>query len=172
VTGSSLSSLQGEYRGIYYSWLHEFGGTVTPTTAKVLTLPLPAALRSDGTPKLKSPRSWKRFGTFSYTSKKTGQSYLVYKGSDGKLVFLYVYIKYATFFPRLGLRDTHRENLSQLIDVWSGIFINEMGNLDLMRVIDSGGKEFEVYDKQLTSVIRKFKPRISLQGRKLLYGKF
>lgn len=172
AVGTSLSTLEGRYSGVYYAWLHEYGGQVTPRQAKVLTLPLPAALRPDGTPKLKSPRSWKRFGTFTYTSRSTGQSYLAYRGAGGKLVLLYVFIKYATFFPRLGLREKHRENLPDLMAAWASIFAHELTNLDLMELIDSKGKTYRVLDSSLAPVVASFRPRISLKGRKRTYGRY
>jgi hypothetical protein len=171
AVGTSLASLEGRYAGVYYAWLHEYGGQVVPRQAKVLTLPLSAALRPDGTPKLKGPRSWKRFGTFTYTSRKTGQSYLAYKGANGKLVLLYVFIKYATFFPRLRLRDTHREKLPELMAAWAAIFAHELTNLDLMELIDSKGKTYKVLDSSLAPIVASFRPRISLKGRKRTYGR-
>jgi hypothetical protein len=131
VNGSRVNEVTGIYRGIYYSRLHEYGGVLRPTNAEVLTIPMPDALRANGTPKLSSARAWKRFGTFSYTSKKTGRGYLVYKNSAGKLVFLYMYVDKSRYKRKLGLSKTHYERLNRLLVDWGNIIVGSMKNVDL-----------------------------------------
>lgn len=131
VRGSGrIDALSGTYRGIWYAKNHEFGKTIRPTNAKVLTIPLPAALRADGTPKLKGPTSWKRYGTFSYTG-KSGQGYLVYKNAAEKLVFLYMYVDVVKLLPKLGLRKAHFENLDNLIGELGQVMAAGMVNTNL-----------------------------------------
>jgi hypothetical protein len=164
VRGTSLSNLEGIYRGEHYARIHEYGGTIRPTNAEVLTLPLPAALRPDGTPKLKGPRSWKRFGTFSYTSKKNGQGYLAYKNKSGKLVLLYIYVDLVRIKPKLGLRKMHTASLGGLLNVWGEIIVNEMVNLDLMAIVDNPDRP-AVYRNGKTAIVKKFRPKISLMRK-------
>lgn len=165
VTGSKLNTIVGVYRGTDYAVTQEYGGKITPKRAKVLTLPLPDALRPDGTPKLKSPRSWKRFGTFSYTSKKTGQGYLVYRKPDGSLKFLYVYVDVVNVKPTLGLRKTHNDKIYDLIDSWLEIIAYEMANVDLMSVVDNPDNKAKLYNSAYV-VAKKFRPKAFVSRRR------
>lgn len=160
VRGSRLDNISGSYNSLWYGRLLQTGGVVTPNTAEVLTLPLPAALRPDGTPKLKSPRSWKRFGTFSYTSKKTGQGYLAYRGADGKLVLLYVYIDAVKIKKRLFLREIHTQHLNILVKRWGDLMVEAMLKTDLYGFVKSPRKRQTIVFDVVKTVSGKFKPQI------------
>lgn len=121
----TVNSIQAHWFVPDWVAVHETGAVIYPRNARVLCVPLPDALRPDGTPKRRSPREWKRFGTFSYTSKKTGKSYLAYKDGD-RLVVLYVYVDQVTLRERLGLRKHYRDMLPILMTMWEGILAQEI----------------------------------------------
>ena len=60
VEGQTFQTIQGTIGapGIKYARIQETGGTITPKTAKFLTIPLPAALDSRGVPLKSSARAW------------------------------------------------------------------------------------------------------------------
>jgi len=167
VTGSRLDTLAGVYRGASYATILEYGGVIRPVNARVLTIPLPDALRADGSPKFRSARSWKRFGTFSYTSKRTGQGYLVYKNKAGELVFLYMYVEKSVVRPKLGLRKAHSANMGDLMAAWGNIVATEMANLDIMSVLDNPDQPAKYLSAPVAaSALRRLRPRISLSRRR------
>lgn len=88
---------------------HEYGGVITPKTSKYLTIPLPAALRGDGTPIRKKARDWDN--TFVMRSKK-GNLIIFRKVLAGKIVPLYVLKKRVKIPPRLGMTKTVDEQLN------------------------------------------------------------
>jgi hypothetical protein len=155
VTGSSIDGLKGTYRGVSYADILMTGGTLSPKNAEVLTLPLPAALRADGTPKLSGPKAWKRYGTFSYTSKKTGQGYLAYKNAAGKLVLLYMYVERVKVLKKLPLRDIHRASLSSLMAVWGDIMVEEMLDVNLMSIVSNPNSPAKSFNRaKLAGTVR------------------
>lgn len=157
VYGSKISNIRAVYRALPYVLAHEYGAIIRPTRARVLTVPLPAALRADGTPKFRSPRSWKRYGTFSYTSKETGQGYLAYKNARGELVLLYMYLDRVRIRPRLGLRKTHYKMLHELMRQWGLIIADELANIDIFSLIENPKRKARIISnrsRQITRVIR------------------
>lgn len=123
--GSRVNDIRAHFVVPEYVAAHEDGAIITPKRAKVLCVPLPAALRADGTPKRRYPALWKPLGTFSYRSKKTGKAYLAYK-DGGKLVILYAFVDVVHLKARLGLRQHYREMLPILMAAWEGIIADEM----------------------------------------------
>lgn len=138
IYGTKLDTLRTEVFGAEYIHAQEYGAVIRPKAAKVLTIPMPAALRPDGTPKFSGPRAWKRYKTFSYTSRRTKQGYLAYKNSAGKLVLLYVYVDKVRLMPRLGLRRTFNSMFGLLLAEWGAIMAKEMANFDLYDVYRKG----------------------------------
>lgn len=161
VTGSSLNTLRGVYRGTHYTPLHEYGGTVYPKHetsgdfGPKLAIPLPAAMNPDGSLKIGGPKSWKRFGTFTFVSKKTGQAYLAYKKKTegNKLVLLFMFVDKATFSAKLGLRKTHKENLAQLANTVGEIMIAAMASTDVYGFATGGTTRLE--PRGLRGIVRK-----------------
>lgn len=100
VRGSSISSIRGEIGGIGYLRIHEYGGTVTAKNSRYLTIPLPPALRANGTPIKKRARDWPN--TFVITSKKGNKLICTKRG--GALVPLYLLKKSVRIPARLGMR--------------------------------------------------------------------
>jgi hypothetical protein len=152
---SSFGNLYGMISAEPWAAIHETGGRITPKTAEVLTIPMPAALYPDGRPKRRGPKSWKSLGTFSYQSKRTGQGYLAYKQkTTGKLVLLYVYVDAVTIRARLGLRRRARDIYRALVIEWGNILAEEMAKTDLMKTPAVGRSAFT----RKVSVPRSFTP--------------
>ena len=126
VYGTKLDTLRTEVFAPEYVHAHEYGATIRPKAARVLALPMPAALRPDGSPKFSGPRAWKRYKTFSYQSKRTRRGYLAYKNAAGKLVLLYVYVDIVRLMPRLGLRKSYNRLFGALLAEWGEIMVREM----------------------------------------------
>jgi hypothetical protein len=110
VEGTNIDDLRG-YIGsdTPYARIQEVGGTVTPKASKYLTIPLPAALNGDGTPKLPNARAWKN--TFVATS-KAGNLIIFQKVGAGKIVPLYVLKTKVVIPPRMELGATLRAGMS------------------------------------------------------------
>lgn len=138
VTGSNLNTLKGIYRGTIYAPLLEYGGVIRPTHESTsdfpaqLAIPLKDALRPDGTLKLGGPTAWKRFGTFTYVSKRTGQAYLAYRSkTTSRLVLLFLFIPRARILPKLGLRKAHSANLGRLATAVGSVMVQAMSSCDI-----------------------------------------
>ena len=112
VTGHKLDSIKGHVKMIPYLMIHETGGIIRPKKARYLTIPLPAALNANGTPKKKSAREWKN--TFVLKSKRG--NLIIMQKFGGKLTPLYVLKKQVRIPPRLGLREAYRTTESAMID--------------------------------------------------------
>lgn len=112
VTGTSLKDIEGAIGGAFYARIHEFGGTIRAKNVKYLTIPLPAALNVNGTPKKRSAREWDR--TFVIRSKK-GNLLIVQKVGKN-IVPLYVLKTSVTIKPRLKMGDTLRTGVPHFVD--------------------------------------------------------
>jgi hypothetical protein len=106
--------VQGEIgtNGVPYGRIHETGGTIRAKNGKYLTIPLPAALNSDGTPKKRSAREWDR--TFVRESK--AGNLLIFQKRGSGIVPLYVLKKKVRIPARLGLGDTLKTGTSYFVD--------------------------------------------------------
>lgn len=130
--GTSFNTLRGHIIGPGYIKAHEEGATIRPKNAKALAIPLPAALRPDGTPKLPGPRSWQNVAkTFIYKSKKTGRAYIAYKGASGRLTLLYVFVEEAHIRERRFLRKAWSRNKGDLMQTFGRLLMAEMASVDL-----------------------------------------
>jgi len=114
VYGNTLRDIQGTIGapGLLYGRIQETGGVITPKRAQYLTVPLPAALNADGTPKKRSARDWDK--TFIIRS-KAGNLLIVQKnGRD--LVPLYVLRTSVTIPSRMQMRKTLETGLGYFVD--------------------------------------------------------
>ena len=155
VFGSNLSNIRGHVIGPSYVKLLDEGGTVSPTRAQYLAVPLQAALRPDGSPKLPGPRSWKNIlKTFIWKSQKTGKSYIVYKkpSDDTKFVFLYALVDEVDIQKRKGFL-TRALNLTspQVVEAFGAALLLEMGNVSLGKRAGLSAK----YDRPRLSIGRR-----------------
>lgn len=114
VRGSNnIESVVGEIYLPQRVAVHEKGATITPKKAKYLTIPLPAALRSNGTPIKPSARQWRN--TFVAESKK-GNLLIFLKKGNGDIVPLYALKKSVKIPPRLGLTKHMYERMPRFVD--------------------------------------------------------
>ncbi|ASP22057.1 hypothetical protein ANTHELSMS3_03427 [Antarctobacter heliothermus] len=85
--------------------VHEDGGRIKPTSGQYVTVPLPAALNANGTPKKARARDWPN--TFMAKSRKG--NLLIFQRKGGRLVPLYALKKSVTVPARLGAVRSARE---------------------------------------------------------------
>lgn len=141
--GRTFGTIRGHIIGPNYMKAHEEGATITPKNARALAIPLPAAQRPDGTPKLPGPRSWQNVvKTFIYKSKKTGNAYIAYKNTGGTLTLLYVLVDSATLSQYSGyLAKAWETQKPDIIEAMGRAMLLEFGRvslLDLARVTYRG----------------------------------
>lgn len=113
VYGTTLADISGTIgSNVAYARIQETGGVIRPVRSKYLTVPLPAALNSDGTPKYRSARDWKN--TFFLRS-KAGNLLIVQRvGAD--LVPLYVLKTEVTIPPRMKMLETLKTGLPYFVE--------------------------------------------------------
>jgi hypothetical protein len=130
--GQRFGNLRGHIMGPSYIAAHENGATILPSNAHALAIPLPAALRADGTPKLPGPRSWKNVGSFIYKSKKTGKLYIAYRSAGGSLVLLYVLVDSVTLSKHTGfISKAWNRNKMGMFAQFGQIMMSEISRIDL-----------------------------------------
>lgn len=100
VTGDNIDNIRGMIGGVGYLKIHEYGGTINAKNSRYLTIPLPPALRANGTPKMKSARDWPN--TFVITSKKGNK--LICQRRGKQVVPLYLLRRSVRIPARLGMR--------------------------------------------------------------------
>lgn len=110
--GSKIESVVGEIALPKKYVVHETGAIITPKKAKYLTIPLPAAMRANGTPIKPSARDWDN--TFVAKSKKG--NLLIFRKTTSGIVPLYALKKQVKIPPRLGLVNTMQARLPAMID--------------------------------------------------------
>lgn len=142
--GSNFNSLRGYIIGPDYIAAHNEGGTITPSGASALTIPLPAAQRSDGSPKLPGPRSWSNvLKTFIYKSKKTGNAYIAYKNKSGELTLLYLLVDEVQLRKYKGFLDRAWDfQKPDVIETFGRAMLFEMSQVNLLSLarVSSGGR--------------------------------
>lgn len=113
VSGDLTSEIQGLIGSdLVYARTHEFGARIRARRAKYLTIPLKAALNSDGTPKRRSAREWDN--TFVQESK--AGNLIIFQKRGKRIVPLYV-LKQTVFVPpRLGLGDALQKGAPDIGD--------------------------------------------------------
>lgn len=100
VRGSGINNIVGVIGGIGYLRIHEYGGTIHAKNARYLTIPLPPALRPDGTPIMARARDWPN--TFVITSKAGNK--LIVQRNGKELIPLYLLKQSVRIPARLGMR--------------------------------------------------------------------
>lgn len=91
--GTTIWNLRGHITAPSYLVAHDRGANITPKRGRYLAVPIHEGVREDGSPKLRSPRSWKMWKSFVYRSKRTGQLYIARKKNDGKVSVLYILVE-------------------------------------------------------------------------------
>jgi hypothetical protein len=120
---ASLLSLEGRIMAEPWLFAQEYGADIKPVESKMLAIPVFYALRADGSLKFQNPSSWRRFGSFVYTQKETGQKFLAYKGAAGDLRLLYILVDRVKLKPILGLNRTAELEIVRLISAWGQVFV-------------------------------------------------
>jgi hypothetical protein len=112
VNGATFSTITGHIGGSMIARVQEFGAAITPKRAKFLTVPLPAALDSNGVPLKKSAREWGN--TFVAKTKKG--NLVIFQKRGSMIVPLYVLKTSVTIPPRLGMQNTLTAGLPYFVD--------------------------------------------------------
>lgn len=104
--------------------VHETGATIRAKSAQYLTIPLPAALNSNGTPKRPTARSWNN--TFVKRSKKG--NLLIFQKNGKELTPLYVLKKSVTIPKRLAFKEAFEAGKDFVADQLAAELIKEFNN--------------------------------------------
>lgn len=104
--------------------VHERGAVIRAVNAQYLTIPLPAALNRNGTPKRPTARSWPN--TFVQRSRK-GNLLIFQKKGDG-IVPLYALKKSVVIPKRLAFRESFEAGRSLLADTLANEIVKEFTN--------------------------------------------
>lgn len=122
VTGSTIGTIEGRLSVPNNRKIHENGGVLRPKTAKYLTIPLPAALNANGTPKKPSARAWKN----TFVIKSKAGNLLIVQRQGARIVPLYVLKTSVYIPPRLGLMETARAGTTMLADRLSNALLKDL----------------------------------------------
>ena len=106
VTGNRLDTLRVNLRIPTPLAYHEYGYE-KQSSGKLLTIPLPAALNSNGTPKRPNARSWDN--TFIATSRKG--NLIIFQRKGRRIIPLYVLRDSVTVPARLGARKEFQDKI-------------------------------------------------------------
>lgn len=112
LTGTQYDNLRATFRLTGQLVVHEYGGTMKGD-GKLLTIPLPAALNSNGTPKKRSAREWNN--TFVAETKK-GNLIIFQRRGGRKIVPLYLLRDTVYVPPRLGFGKAVREQIPYFME--------------------------------------------------------
>lgn len=112
VRGKKFTTIEGSIGGSMVAAVQEFGATIKPKHAKYLTIPLPAALNANGTPKKKSAREWDN----TFVAKSKAGNLIIFQRQGSKIVPLYVLKTSVTIPPRLGMQKTLTVGLPYFVD--------------------------------------------------------
>lgn len=133
VFGSSVSNMRGHIIGPEYVLSHENGSTIRPKQSAKLAIPILFGVRSDGTPKLPRPRSWKGIKqTFVYVSKRTGESYLAYRDAGAELKIIYLLVDEVVLTKHKGfLSNAWSKQKEELIGTIGEVLTQEFNRIRL-----------------------------------------
>lgn len=112
VAGETFDTIKGEIGGSRIARVHEFGAVIKPKKAKYLTIPLPAALNSNGTPIKQSARMWDK----TFVARTKAGNLVIFRKVNTKVVPLYVLKTSVKIPPRLGMQRTLEAGLPYFID--------------------------------------------------------
>lgn len=111
VSGTG-ASIEGTMSGAFYLSIHEYGGTIRATRAQFLTIPLPAALNSNGTPKYMAARQWND----TFVGRSKAGNLLIFQRRGREIVPLYVLKKEVKIKARLGLRKAQEGAMDLFVE--------------------------------------------------------
>ena len=102
VDGRTFDKITGQIGGSMIAAVQEFGATITPKTAKYLTVPLPAALDSRASRKRRAHGN----GDNTFVAQSKAGNLIIFQRDGAKVIPLYVLKSSVTIPPRLGMRKT------------------------------------------------------------------
>lgn len=139
--GTHLRDLRGYILAPAHIVAHERGTLITPNDAPQLAVPLPAALKPNGEPKLAGPNNWRMFGSFVWVSKRTGRGYIARKGPEGELILLYVFVDQAQLRKHTGfMAATWPKVINRLYERWGAAFLDAIAKIDPDAFVREGEK--------------------------------
>lgn len=106
------SGVEGTMSGVFYLTIHEYGGTIRATKAQYLTIPLPAALNSNGTPKKRSAREWNN----TFVGQSKAGNLIIFQRNGRLITPLYVLKKSVKIRARLGLRKAQEDAMDLFVN--------------------------------------------------------
>jgi hypothetical protein len=113
VSGQTLDNIEGRIgASVEYAHIQEYGGTIVPTTAKYLAIPLPNALDVRGVPLKAGPREWSN----TFVARSKAGNLLIFQKQSIRIVPLYVLKNKVTIPARLGLGDELRLGMGAFMD--------------------------------------------------------
>jgi hypothetical protein len=101
----------GEMYGVFYLFVHEYGGTMRAKRSQFMTIPLPAALNTDGTPKYRTAREWND----TFVGESRAGNLLIFQRQGRQIIPLYVLKKEVRVPARLGLRRVQEDAMDAFI---------------------------------------------------------
>ena len=122
VTGKMIDDIQGVIGLTGYLAIHETGGTIRAKRSKYLTIPLAAALNTDGTPKRRSAREWEN----TFVGRSKAGNLLIFQKTATGMIPLYVLKKEVTIPARLGMKATLEAGLDYFVDRAFNAMLKEM----------------------------------------------
>lgn len=124
VDGNTIDTIRGMIGSgsAFYLRIQEKGGTITPKKAKYLTVPLPAALNSNGTPKKPSARDWEN----TFVAKSKAGNLIIFQKMGAKIIPLYVLKTSVKIPPRLGMEKALRGGIPYFVDTTVAAMLKEI----------------------------------------------
>lgn len=122
IKGSRLDTLTGMFRLEGPMVVHEYGATINAKN-KLLTIPLPAALNKNGTPKKRSAKEWKN----TFVARTRAGNLLIFQRRGRNIVPLYVLKTQVSVPARLGLREATQQSLPYFTERAADIIASELG---------------------------------------------
>lgn len=112
IKGSTFENLEGYISAAFPGVVHEFGATIKPKKAKMLTVPLPAALDGRGVPLKKSARDWPN----TFVARSKAGNLIIFQKRGTEIVPLYVLKSSVKIPPRLGMRQTLETGIPYFVE--------------------------------------------------------
>ncbi len=120
VSGTTINTIQGQIGGVSYLRTHEFGATIKAKNAfknlpggPYMTIPLPASLSADGTPK--KPEGLRGWDKWFVVKSKMG-NWVILRREGRELVPLYILKRQVHIPPRLNMRVALEAGLPVFVD--------------------------------------------------------
>lgn len=112
VQGTTFDTISGTIGGSKVARTQEFGATIKAKKAKYLTIPLPAALNPNGTPKKAKARDWEK----TFVARSKAGNLIIFQKQGTEIIPLYVLKTSVYIPPRLGMKKTLDAGLPYFVD--------------------------------------------------------